>query len=54
MRAAIARLLHRGSHGGSPYSLVFRKTVSYDAMKSVPAPSGYFELMDRVPTFSAP
>lgn len=37
-----------GRTGAPLYSAVFHEAVSYDAAKSVPALSGYFELMDRV------
>ena len=37
-----------GRTGATLYSAVFREAVSYNAGKSVPALSGYFELMDRV------
>jgi hypothetical protein len=44
-----SRIIFIDGRTGAPlYSAVFHEAASYDAAKSVPALSGYFELMDRV------
>jgi hypothetical protein len=44
-----SRIIFIDGRTGAPlYSAVFQEAVSYDGAKSVPALSGYFELMDRI------